>query len=161
MSHIFPTLNGSERGGEIRSPVTALFQVEIAARPQGIAIHQAKRRDNMKPIFTLVIAVAGTLASHTMTVAAPIVVPSSFLEIAGGATKIDALTVSNKHQHIRMRHVTARSRFRSNPNINSYASYYYHGGIPVVRPVSPGDPGNPYLNDDFDRAVERNQYNGD
>ncbi len=113
----------------------------------------------MKPVFTLVIAGSAILALPTMTLAAPTIIagPSPIQEIAGGVTKVNAATQSNRHRHIRMRHLAARS----NPNIDSYAWSYYNGAGPVVRPVSPGDPGNPFLNSAFDRAVERHQYNGD
>jgi hypothetical protein len=63
-----------------------------------------------------------------------------------------------------LRYVAARSRSHLNPNVDGYASSSYNGvrgvDLPAVRPVSPGDPGNPYLNDPFDRAVERHEYNG-
>jgi hypothetical protein len=113
----------------------------------------------MKPLFALVIAGSALLASPTMTLAAPMLITGPFpiQEIASGLTKVNALTQSNRHRHIRMKHLAARS----NPNVDSYGWSYYNGAGPVVRPVGPGDPGNPYLNSTFDRALERHQYNGD
>jgi hypothetical protein len=113
----------------------------------------------MKPVFTLVIAGSAILALPTMTFAAPTMIAGPFpiQEIASGVTKVNAYTQSNRHRHIRMRHLAARS----NPNIDGYAWSYYNGAAPAVRPVSPGDPGNPYFNSTFDRALERHQYSGE
>jgi hypothetical protein len=113
----------------------------------------------MKPIFTLVIAGSAVLALPTIALAAPALMAGPFpiQEIASSVTKVNAFTESNRHRHIRMKHVAVRSRSR----FDGYAWSYYNGAVPAVRPVSPGDPGNPYLNSAFDRAAERHQYNGD
>jgi hypothetical protein len=116
----------------------------------------------MKLIFSLVIAGSALLASPTTALAAPMLIAGPFpiQEIASGTTKVNAFTESNRHRHIRLKHVAARSRSHLDPSIGSYAWSYYNNAVPVVRPVSPGDPGNPNLNSDFDRAVERHEYNG-
>jgi hypothetical protein len=120
----------------------------------------------MKTLLTLVVAGAATFASPVMTLAAPtsIAAPFPIVNIDRGITKINAFTESNRHRHGLMKRVTVRSRSRLNSFFDSYASSPYDGArgfaSPIVKPVSPGDPGNPYLNSDFDRAVERHEYNG-
>jgi hypothetical protein len=116
----------------------------------------------MKPIFSLVIAGSAVLALPTMTLAAPPLIAGLFpmQEIASSDTKVNAFIESNRLRHMRMKRVAARSRSHLDPSVDAYAWSYHNGAVPVVRPVSPGDPGNPYLNNDFDRAVERHQYNG-
>jgi hypothetical protein len=160
MSCIFPTLNVSVTTRRIAF-ARQLFPGEKCCEAKKISIHLAKRRPNMKPLFALVIAGSALLASPTMTLAAPMLIAGPFpvQEIATGTTKVNAFTESNRHRHIRMKHVAARSRSHLDPSIDGYAWSYYNGAVPAVRPVSPGDPGNPYLNSAFDRAVERHQYN--
>jgi hypothetical protein len=117
----------------------------------------------MKPILILVVAGSAVLPLPTIALAAPALMAGPFpiQEIASSATKVNAFTESNRHRHIRMRHVATRSRSHLNPSVDGYAWSYYNGVVPAVTPVSPGDPGNPYLNSAFDRAAERHQYNGD
>jgi hypothetical protein len=113
----------------------------------------------MKPIFTLVVAGSAVLALPTIALAAPALMAGRFpiQQIASSATKVNAFTESNRHRHIRMKHVAARSRSR----VDGYAWSYYNVAVPAVTPVGPGDPGNPYLTSAFDRATARHQYNGD
>ena len=69
---------------------------------------------------------------------------------------------AESHRHIRIKHVALRARSHVVRDVDSFACY--NGmrdiAVPAVRPVNPGDPGNPYLNDSFDRSVARHQYNG-
>jgi hypothetical protein len=116
----------------------------------------------MKLILTLIVAGSAVLALPTIALAAPTLMAGSFpIQEIASATKVNAFTESNRHRHIRMRHVATRSRSHLNPSVDGYAWSYYNGVVPAVTPVSPGDPGNPYLNSAFDRAAERHQYNGD
>jgi hypothetical protein len=118
----------------------------------------------MRSILTLVIAGAATLASPAMTLAAPTLIaePFAIAKIGDGARQISAVTESRRHRHIRMNHAAFIARSHVNRNVGGFASY--NGmrdiAVPAVRPVNPGDPGNPYLNDSFDRSVARHQYNG-
>ena len=66
----------------------------------------------MKRILILVVAGSAVLASPTIALAAPALMAGSFpiQEIANSATKVNAFTKSNRHRHIRMKHVAARSR---------------------------------------------------
>jgi hypothetical protein len=118
----------------------------------------------MKSILSLVIAGAATLASPAMTLAAPTLIaePFAIAKVGDGTTHISAVIESRGHRHIRMRHAAFLTRAHVNRNVDSFASYngMRDVAVPAVRPVNPGDPGNPYLNDSFDRSVARHQYNG-
>jgi hypothetical protein len=112
----------------------------------------------MKLILTLIVAGSAVLALPTIALAAPTLMAGSFpIQEIASATKVNAFTESNRHRHIRSKHVAARSRSR----VDGYAWSYYNSAVPALTSVSPGDPGNPYLNSAFDRAAERHQYNGD
>jgi hypothetical protein len=115
----------------------------------------------MKSMMTLVIAGAATLASPAVTLAAPTLIaePFAVAKVGDGITHISAVT---GHRHLRMKHAAFLARSHVNRNVDSFASYngMRDVAVPAVRPVNPGDPGNPYLNDSFDRSVARHQYNG-
>ena len=117
----------------------------------------------MKSMMTFVIAGAATLASPAVTLAAPTLIaePFAVAKVGDGITHISAVT-SRGHRHLRMKHAAFLARSHVNRNVDSFASYngMRDVAVPAVRPVNPGDPGNPYLNDSFDRSVARHQYNG-
>lgn len=118
----------------------------------------------MKSMMTLVIAGAATLASPAMTLAAPTLIaePFAVAKVGDGITHISVVTESRGHRHLRMKHAAFLARSHVNRNVDSFASYngMRDVAVPAVRPVNPGDPGNPYLNDSFDRSVARHQYDG-
>jgi hypothetical protein len=108
----------------------------------------------------IMFAVAGAalLVTPAITLAAPIAGPSPI-----GRVSSEIITINHqahRGKHIRTRHVRVYPRSWSPPAIHSYASYPSGSSGPGPGFVAPGDPGNPYLNSDFDRAVQATQYNG-
>ena len=116
----------------------------------------------MKSLLILVVAGAATFSSPVMTLAAPTSIAAAPFPIVKTDHQIvNTFVESTKHRHIQMKRVVHRSRSNSNSIFDSYASFPYDGVSGFAPPiVSSGNPGNPYLNDDFDRAVEQNEYNG-
>ena len=110
-----------------------------------------------KIMFT--VAAAALLVTPAVALAAPIGNPLPIAEVSGEIITINHLNEAHRGKHIRTRHVRVYPGPRWTPGVDSYASYpsgSRHGsGF-----VAPGDPGNPNLNSDFDRAVQANQYNG-
>jgi hypothetical protein len=115
----------------------------------------------MRSLFALVVSGAALLVEPVIAVAAPTLIagPLPIAKVSGEIITVNKLSAAHKGRHIRTRHVEAYSRPRLTPGIDSYASYP-SGGRLGPGFVAPGDPGNPYLQDDFDRAVQANQYNG-
>jgi len=109
----------------------------------------------------IMFAVAGAalLVTRAIALAAPIGGPSPIAKVSGEIITINHLSEAHRGKHIRTRHVRIYPGPRSTPGIDGYASYP-SGSRLSPGLVAPGDPGNPYLNSDFDRAVQANQYNG-
>jgi hypothetical protein len=110
-----------------------------------------------KIMFTL--AGAALLLTPAIAVAAPIAGPSPIAKVSGEIITINQLSEAHRGKHIRTRHVRVYPGPRWTPGIDGYASYPT-GSRPSPGLVAPGDPGNPNLNSDFDRAVQATQYNG-
>jgi hypothetical protein len=104
------------------------------------------------------------LVAPAITRAAPIAGPLPVANVSGEIVAISHLSEAHRGRHLSTRHISTRHVRvypgpRSSPGIDTYASYP-SGSRPVPRLVAPGDPGNPDLTSDFDRAVQENQYNG-
>ena len=112
----------------------------------------------MRKIMFTVAGVA-LLVTPAIALAAPIAGPLPVAKVSSEITTINHLSEAHRGKHIRTRHVRVYPRPRSTPGIDGYA-YYRSGSGLSPGLVAPGDPGNPYLNSDFDRAVQANQYNG-
>ena len=108
-----------------------------------------------KIMFTL--ACAALLVAPAIALAAPLAGPLPIAKVPGEIITVSHLSEAHRGKHVRTRHVRVYPGPRWTPGVDSYAAY-----PSVSRPalVAPGDPGNPYLNSDFDRAVQANQYNG-
>jgi hypothetical protein len=107
----------------------------------------------------LALACAALLATPAIALAAPIAGPLPTAKVPGEIITINHLSEARRSKHVRTRHVRIYPRPWSTPTVGSYASYP-SGSRPSPGLVAPGDPGNPYLQSDFDRAVQANQYNG-
>jgi hypothetical protein len=105
------------------------------------------------------VACAALLVTPAIAPAAPIAGPLPIAKVPRGIMTISHLSEAHRSKHIRTRHVRVYPRPWSIPTVGSYASYP-PGSRLSPGLVAPGDPGNPYLNSDFDRAVQANQYNG-
>jgi len=112
----------------------------------------------MRQIMSIVAGVA-LLVAPAIALAAPIAGPLRIANVSGDIITIDHLSEAHRGKHIRTRHVRVYPGPRFGPGIDGYASYP-SGNRPSSGLVAPGDPGNPDLNSDFDRAVQANQYNG-
>jgi hypothetical protein len=110
-----------------------------------------------KIMFT--VAYAALLVTPTIALALPIARPLPIAKVSSEIITVNHLGEAHRGKHIRTRHVRVYPRPWSAPGIDSYASYP-SGSRVGPRLVAPGDPGNPNLNSDFDRAVQANQYNG-
>ncbi len=110
-----------------------------------------------KIMFT--VACSALLVTPAIAVAAPIAGPLPIAKVSGEIITINHVSEAHRGKHIRTRHVRVYPRPRSTPGIDSYASYP-SGSRLSPGLVAPGDPGNPDLHSDFDRAVQANQYNG-
>jgi hypothetical protein len=110
-----------------------------------------------KIMFTVV--GAALLVIPAIALAAPITGPLPVAKVSGDIITINHLSEARGGKHIRTRHVRVYRGPRSTPSIEGYA-YYPSGNGPSSVFVAPGDPGNPYLHSDFDRAFQSNQYNG-
>ena len=110
-----------------------------------------------KIMFTA--ACAALLVTPAIALAAPIAGPLPIAKVSGEIITISYLSEAHRGKHIRTRHVRTYPGPRWTPGIKGYASYP-SGSRPSPGFVAPGDPGNPYLNSDFDRAVQATQYNG-
>ena len=110
-----------------------------------------------KVMFTL--AGAALLLTPAIAVAAPIAGPLPIAKVSGEIITINQLSEAHRGKHVRAKHVRVYPGPRWTPGIDGYASYPT-GSRPGPGSIAPGDPGNPYLNSDFDRAVQANQYNG-
>jgi hypothetical protein len=110
-----------------------------------------------KIMFT--VACATLLVTPAIALAAPLAGPLPIAKVSGEIITINHLSEAHRGKHMRTGHVRVYPGPRWTPGVDSYASYpsgSRHGsGF-----VAPGDPGNPNLNSDFDRAVQANQYNG-
>jgi hypothetical protein len=112
----------------------------------------------MRKIMFTVAGVA-LLVAPAIALAAPIAGPLPVAKVSSEIITINHLSEAHRGKHIRTRHVRVYPGPRSTPGIDGYASYPSGSGLSPGL-VAPGDPGNPYLNSDFDRAVQANQYNG-
>jgi len=112
----------------------------------------------MRKIMFTVAGVA-LLVTPASALAAPIAGPLPVAKASSEIITINHLSEAHRGKHIRTRHVRVYPRSRSTPGIDGDASYP-SGSRLSPGLVAPGDPGNPYLNSDFDRAVQANQYNG-
>jgi hypothetical protein len=110
-----------------------------------------------KIMFT--VAAAALLVTPAVALAAPIGNPLPIAKVSGEVVTINHLNEAHRGKHIRTRHVRVYPGPRWTPGVDSYASYP-SGSRPGSGFVAPGDPGNPNLNSDFDRAVQATQYNG-
>ena len=100
---------------------------------------------------------AACLAAPAVGLATPIAPPLPIAKVSGELMTVSHLSEVHKGRHIRATRFVAHSRSRrTNPGI----AFYPSGRGLGHRPVAPGDPGNPYLQSDFDRAVQATQYNG-
>jgi hypothetical protein len=110
-----------------------------------------------KIMFT--VARAALLVIPAFAIAAPIVAPLPIAKVPGEIITINHLSEAHRGKPVRTRHVRVYPGPRSVPGLDSYESYR-SGSRPGPGLVAPGDPGNPNLHSDFDRAVQANQYNG-
>jgi hypothetical protein len=109
--------------------------------------------------ITFTVACAALLVTPAIALAAPIAGPLPIANVSSEIININHLSEAHSGKHIRARHVRVYPRPRSTPGIDSYASYPSASRLAPAF-VAPGDPGNPNLHSDFDRAVQENQYNG-
>jgi hypothetical protein len=107
----------------------------------------------------LTVACAALLVTPAIALAAPLAGSLPIAKVSGEIITINHVSEAHRSKHIKTRHVRVYPRPWSGPGIDGYASYP-SGSRPGAGYVAPGDPGNPYLNSDFDRAVQANQYNG-
>jgi hypothetical protein len=109
----------------------------------------------------IMFAAAGValLVAPAITRAAPIAGPLPVANVSSEIVAISHLSEAHRGRHLSTRHVRVYPGPRSSRGIDTYASYP-SGSRPVPRLVAPGDPGNPDLTSDFDRALQENQYNG-
>jgi hypothetical protein len=112
----------------------------------------------MRKIMFTVAGVA-LLVTPAIALAAPIAGPLPVAKVSSEIITINDLSEDHRGKHIRTRHVRVYPRPRSTPGIDGYASYP-SGSRLSPGLVAPGDPGNPNLISDFDKAVQANQYNG-
>ena len=112
----------------------------------------------MRKIMFTVAGVA-LLVTPAIALAAPIAGPLPVAKVSSEIITINHRSEAHRGKHIRTRHVRVYPRPRSTPGIDGYASYSSGSGLSPGL-VAPGDPGNPNLKSDFDRAVQANQYNG-
>jgi hypothetical protein len=110
-----------------------------------------------KIVFT--VASAALLVIPAIALAAPIARPLPIAKVSGDIITISHLSEAHRGKHIRTRHVRVYPGPRSSPGIDSYASYPSDSGLSPGL-VAPGNPGNPFLHSDFDRAVQANESNG-
>jgi hypothetical protein len=110
-----------------------------------------------KMMFT--VAGAALLVTPAIALAAPIAGPLPIASVSSEIMTISHLREAHRGKPIRARHVRVHPGPRSGPGIDSYASYPTGSRLSPGL-VAPGDPGNPDLHSDFDRAVQANQYNG-
>jgi len=106
----------------------------------------------------IMFAVAGAalLVAPAVALAAPIARP---LPIANVSSQIINVSEAHRGKPVRTRHVRVYPGLRFSPGIDSYASYPSDSGLSPGL-VAPGNPGNPYLHSDFDKAVQANESNG-
>ena len=110
-----------------------------------------------KIVFT--VAGAALLVTPAIALAAPIAGPLPIARVSDEIITINHLSEAHRGKHLTTRHVRVYPRLQSTPGIDSYASYPSGSSLgPGL--VAPGDPGNPDLHSDFDRAFQANQYNG-
>jgi hypothetical protein len=102
---------------------------------------------------------AALLVTPAVALAAPIAGPLPIAKVSSEIITINHLSETHRGRHIRTRYLGIYRRPRWTPGIDSYAFDRFGNG-PNPGLVAPGDPGNPYLNSDFDRAVQATQYNG-
>jgi hypothetical protein len=107
----------------------------------------------------LTLAGAALLLTPAIAVAAPIAGPLPIAKVSGEIITVSHLSEAHRGKHVRAKHVRVYPGPRWTPGIDGHASYPT-GSRPGPRFIAPGDPGNPYLNSDFDRAVQATQYNG-
>jgi hypothetical protein len=111
-----------------------------------------------KIMFTA--ACAALLVTPAIALAAPIAAPLPIAKASSEIITVSHLSEAHRGKHIRTRHVRAYPGPRWTQGMGGYAYYPSGNGPNPAYYVAPGDPGNPYLNSDFDRAVQANQYNG-
>jgi hypothetical protein len=106
-----------------------------------------------------IVAGAALLVIPAIALAAPLAGPLAIAKVSGGIITISRLSEAHRGKPIRTRHVRVYPGPRWTPGVDSYATYP-SDSRPGSGFVAPGDPGNPNLHSDFDRAVQANQYNG-
>ena len=106
-----------------------------------------------------IVAGAALLVAPAIALAAPIGGRLPIAKVSSEIITINHLSEAHRGKHVRTRHVRVYPGPRFGPGIDGYASYP-SGNRPSSGLVAPGDPGNPNLNSDFDRAVQATQYNG-
>jgi hypothetical protein len=108
----------------------------------------------------LTAACAALLATPAVALAAPIAGPLPIAKVSGEIITVNKPSETHKGRHIRTKHSMRGKLPWLTPGVDSYSSYP-SGGTSGPGFVAPGDPGTgPYLNSDFDRAVQATQYNG-
>ncbi len=101
-----------------------------------------------------VVARAALLVTPAIALAAPLAGPLPIAKVSGEIITISHLSEAHRGKHIRTRHVRVYPGPRWTPGVDSYASD--NGLSPGL--VAPGNPGNPYLHSDFDKAVQANEF---
>ena len=112
----------------------------------------------MRKIMFTVAAVA-LLVTPAIALAAPVARPLRGANVSSEIMTISQLSEAHRGKPIRTRHVRVYPGPRFSPSIDSYASYPSDSGLSPGL-VAPGNPGNPYLHSDFDKAVQANEFNG-
>ncbi len=110
-----------------------------------------------KIMFT--VACAALLVTPAIALAAPISGPLPVAKVSGEIIAVNHLNEAHRGKHIRTRHVRVYPRPWSTQGIHGYASYPPDSGLSPGL-VAPGNPGNPYLHSDFDKAVQANESSG-
>jgi len=105
------------------------------------------------------VARAALLVIPAIALAAPIAAPLPIAKVSGEIITINHRSDAHRGKPIGTRHVRVYPGPRFVPGLDSYGSYR-SDSRPGPGLVAPGDPGNPNLHSDFDRAVQANQYNG-
>jgi hypothetical protein len=106
-----------------------------------------------------IVARAALLVTPAIALAAPLAGPLPIDKVSREIITINHLGEAHGGKHMRTGHIRVYPGPRRTPGVDGYASYP-SGSRPGSGFVAPGDPGNPNLNSDFDRAVQQNQYNG-
>jgi hypothetical protein len=110
-----------------------------------------------KIMFT--VAGAALFVTPAIVLAAPIAGPLPIAGVSSEIITIGQVSEAHRGRHVRTGHVRVYPGLRFGPGIDSYAAYPSDSGLSPGL-VAPGNPGNPYLHSDFDKAVQANESNG-